>query len=419
MNTKQLTIYQRILPWIMLTVAVGFYFYEFILQVSPGVMTKQLKSAFMIKDSALGLLASVYFYSYSGMQIPLGIVLDKFGARKLLTLAALSCVVGVFFFAGTHIFIFAILGRILIGLGSAAAYIGCAYIAANWLPINRFAMINGFIIGLAMLGAMAGQTPIALLVKYLDWQKAMLILGAIGILIALLFWIFLKDKPKQKHTKTAPPEKLLVNIKQIIRMPQNWLTAIYAGLMFTSILIIGTLWGVPFISAKYDLTTPSSSGIIALMYLGFSLGAPIIGWLSDRFQRRNIFMITCCIATIICLTPLLYLPETTKVIPIICLFAFGFFSSSLELGFSIIREINPQKMVGTALGYMNFMNMIGAAIAMPVVGIILDMLKTASPHLSLTIHYEIALTSLLIIQLAALILVLFVRETYAKLQFDN
>ncbi len=407
------------MPWLMLIIAMTFYLYAFVLLVSLGVMSTELKHSFMIGDAALGVLAAIYFYAYSGMQIPLGMILDRFGARKLLTAASLFCAIGAILFGTTHLFALAILGRLLIGVGSAAAYVSCIYIAATWLPNNRFALLNGIVVAVGMLGAVIGQAPLAMLIAKTNWHIALWLLGACGIVLAILSWTIIRDKEHPKIKLSHKPSHLLTELKIIIKNKQLWLAAVYGGLMYTNIMILGTLWGVPFLAAKYHISVTAAGSMISVMLFGFILGAPAIGLMSDHLRRRNVFTISTCTASVIFLTLIIYPTANSIVLASILLFIFGFLSGGLELCFPIAREITPPKVIGTAIGYVNFVNMIGAAILMPIVGLILEILKTHATHLTTATIYEVAMTSMLVLQILAFILSLYIKETHAKLQYTD
>jgi MFS family permease len=402
----------HLLPWLMWILAASFYCYEFFLQVSPGVMANSLMHSFAINATNLGTFAAVYFYAYLVMQIPGGVLIDYFGARRLLTCSALICALGTILFATTHIFLLAVLGRLLIGLGSASAYISCVYIAATWLPVKRFSFLNGIIVAIGMLGAILGQAPLALLVAKLGWRNTMLLFGIAGILLALFMWFIIKDRNRHhgKNDLQLVEKKLLRGLKYIMRSKQTWICAIYGCLMYTPTLIFGTLWGVPFLTHKYHLSNPAAATLVAMLFLGWAIGSPLFGGLSDYFKRRKIFALISATAALLILAAVIYLPNLAYIVLTILLFCVGLFSSAFIVVFSIAREINPQFAVGAAMGFMNGINMLGGALIAPVIGFILDKTK---------FNYELGLSLLPIILVIALILALQIKETYAKLKFNH
>jgi len=395
--------------WILATV---FFCYEFSLQVSLGVMADNLMHDFSVNATALGGLAALYFYAYTAMQIPGGVLIDYFGARRLLTSSVFICACGAILFATTHSFIMAILGRLLIGLGSSTAYIGCAYIAATRLPINRFTLLNGLVVTIGMLGAVSGQAPLAFLVAKLHWRLTMVLLAACGLVIALLMWLIIRDKEHagQGNSVIEKTEKnLLVGLKYVLRSRQTWLCGIYGGLMYTPTLIFGTLWGVPFITEKYKVSTPFAATLVSMLFFGWAIGSPLFGSLSDRLKRRKIFTILSPIGGLIALSLVIYIPEIPYILIGILIFCIGFLSSGFITSFTIAREVNPPFAVGATMGFMNGVNMLGGAILSPIVGFILDVSK---------FNYELGLALLPISLVIALILSLLIKETYAICKFE-
>ena len=250
----------RFLPWIMLSVTTMFYFYEFMLQVSPGIMKTEIKQSLLINDASFGLLSSVYFYAYALMQIPMGILIDRLGARKLLTLAAFFCATGMVLFGTFDIFSLSLSSRFLVGMGSSVSYIGCAYIIAVWFPVDSFATILGCVVAFGMMGAVVGEAPIAYFVDHYNWQSIIMVFAVIGFVLSALFYTFIRDPKRKVNLRSCDAKNLsassdlLHNIKHVVKNKQMWICAIYGGLMYTPVLAMGTTWGVPFIAIKYNIS---------------------------------------------------------------------------------------------------------------------------------------------------------------------
>jgi MFS family permease len=415
------------IPWLMWILAASFYGFELFLQVSPAVMLNDLMSAFSANALSIGILASLYFYAYAGMQIPGGMMLDRLGPRRLLSGAVLCVAVGAFLFGIAPIFLVAAIGRLLIGFGSAFAAIGCMYVASIWLPIKRFSMLTGIMLTIGMLGAVNGQGPLAILVGSFGWRLTMVLFGTIGLGLSILLWIFVRDKKSVSAVveKKRPRTSLLHDLKIILTNKQNWFIAIYGGLIFTATPVFGGMWGVAFIITKYHLSMTFAATLTSILFIGWMLGSPIFGWLSDRFQRRKIFMLIGLIGTFISLTIVIYLPAMidAQLVTGVCLFIFGFCSGAMPLGFSLIREINPPQVTGTAIGFMNCANMIGCALVPPLIGFILDLSmpgqKITSAYQFSAGSYELALSVLPLLLLISLFMLFGIKETYAKSEYEQ
>ncbi len=411
-----------------------FYFYEFTLQVSPNVMLPELMRDFHVSASELGRLGAVYFYAYAIMQIPVGILLDRHGPRKCLTVAALCCALGSLLFGIATTLIAAKFARFVIGMGSAFAVVGTLTLAGNWFPINRFATLNGLLITIGMTGAVMGEEPLALLVEKIHWQDTLLLLGGIGIFIAAILWVILRDKPRDLLPANAPilqdsplvasdkeKKSLKAAIKdlgQILKKRQSWSIAIYGGLMFGPTAAIGAQWGASFFMSNFGFERTVAAGITSLVFIGWAIGSPLFGMYSDHIRRRKPPMYIGSVGALVSFTALLYLPHAKPFTVGALLLIFGIFSSGFLPSYSAIRESHPRKNSATALGFMNMMNTLGVAAAIPVVGALLDMMWSGQLNNGLRVYsasnYHDAFLALPISIGLSLLVLPFIKETHCQ-----
>ena len=185
------------MPYFVFLLATAFYLYEFILQVSPSVMAAPMMKTFGVSASGFGFISAFYFYAYAPMQVPAGLLFDRYGPRKLMTCAIILCALGSVFFAATTNIMAAAAGRFLMGFGSAFSFIGALVLLSRWFEPTKFALFAGIAQFMSSLGAMFGERPLAILINAYGWRTASFILGGIGFILALLFWIFIRDYPKQ------------------------------------------------------------------------------------------------------------------------------------------------------------------------------------------------------------------------------
>jgi MFS family permease len=413
-KNKELSKQPRLLPWIIWGLSVTFYFYTFLLQVSPSVMVHDLMHDFAIDATSLNYLAFIYFLVYASIQIPVGILADRFNSRYLLTFAATVCGIGCLIFGTTHLFVALLLGRMLIALGSAFAVVCCFNLAAEWFPIKRFALLTGMAITIGMLGAIGGTAPLAWMIHYLHWRNTMIILAIIGIMLSICNYLIISDKPKPHK---LPHDPVFKSLKYILCSKQNWYTSLYGGLMYTPTLVLGTLWGIPFLMHVYKINKAEAGGLVSFLFIGWIIGAPLLGWLSDFIARRKLPMIIGAIGLLITTFCIIYMPpHLAKLMLMLFLLLFGFFSSCLLMIFSVIREINPTKHRATALGFANMLNMLICVPIYPIIGIILDTYNhntiSAGAHAFSTTSYHLALAAIPIVIILAIILLPFIRETY-------
>lgn len=400
-------------------------FYKYVIEVSSSVMTDHLMAAFKIDGAQLGNLTACYYYSYFLMQLPAGLLVDRFGPRKVTTIAISICGFGMMLFASSDILFFAQLGRFLAGFGAAFAALNCLKLTANWFPSNRFAVMAGLMMTVGMLGAVGGQAPLSLFVSILDWRPAFFIVGLIGIGLAILFYIIVRDKSKYHlQVNLAPSESnLWDSCKAVFKNKQSWLLSIYSGFAFAPVTIFGGLWGVSFISEAFSLSKIDSANIVSLLFIGFAVGAPIWGWFSDYIGNRKSLMYVGTIIATICFSLVLYTVESTLILSIL-MFLFGFFISSFLICFTMITEINAPTVAATAIGFMNAFDALLGALSDPLTGKFLDMgwegkTVEGGARIFSVATYKWTLTTIPIYLIIAIGLLFFIKETFCKSSYPS
>jgi len=416
---RAVKIFGNKLPWIIWGLGALFYGYEYFLSVSPSVMAPELMRDLKITGGALGNLSAFYLYTYTLMQIPVGMLLDNLGARRLLTFAATLCMLGCFLFASAHSVVLASIGRGLIGLGSSFACISCFYLAATWLPVNRFAFLSGITLTIAMLGAVGGEGPLSMLVANVGWRHTLFLLGSVGGLLALLIWSIVRDKPIQKTKLVkADSSDFFKGIRDILTHLHSWILALYGGLMFMPTLAFASLWGVPFLMEAHHCSRPMAATLVSLVFIGWAIGAPLFGWFSDSIGKRRPPLIIGNIGLFISLCAVIYLSGLPLWLVGSLLLTCGFFTSAFLPSFSIMRESNPKKAAATSLGFMNTMNSLGGAAAQPLIGLLLDHEWQGTLHQGARVYsianYHFALSVLPLGVLIAALTLPFIKETFCK-----
>lgn len=408
--------------WIIWSLSALFMFYKYALEVSPSVMTSTLLKDFHIDGLQLGNLAACYFYAYLLFQIPAGILLDRIGPRIVTTIAMLICALGAIVFAQAESVGAAGLGRFLTGMGAAFAAVNCLKLTGNWFSPRKFAFMAGLMMTAAMLGAVGGQAPLASFIQAMDWRYAMQWIGYAGGILALIFWLVVRNMPKNKRNeKHIAPQRISLgsSLKKILKNPQAWWLSLYSGLAFAPIMIFGGLWGVSFISSSYShLSSSLSAQLVSLIFIGFAAGAPLFGWFSDWTGKRLPSMFWGTLISFASLTCAIYVPNLSLPILGMLLFAFGFFISSFLLCFTMIREINIPILAATAVGFMNAFDALFGAFSDPFTGKILDIFWDGATLDGARVFsisaYKIAFLTIPVYLVGALLSLKKVKETYCK-----
>src|SRR3990167_10415983 len=226
-----------------------FYFYQYFLQVTSDVLSVNLMSEFSVTEHRVGILSAAFFLSYTLMQIPAGILLDRLGTQRILPLATMLCALSCIIFGLAPYFFVASLARIIMGCGAAFSFIGSIKLIVYWFPKQRFTFYSGILLTIGILGAIVGEVPFAYLVEVFGWRNSMLLLGVLGVALSLCLFLFINETPEiisPESDNSAPQKK---KWSDILKKKQLWIIAGYFACASTPITLLTMLLGVPFIMA--------------------------------------------------------------------------------------------------------------------------------------------------------------------------
>jgi sugar phosphate permease len=398
----------------------SFYCFQFFVRVSPTVMSHELMNSFGVTAAALGVLTSSYYLMYAPLQLPLGIVLDRLGARRLATLSVAICALGCIIFSTAPNLMAAQIGRMLMGAGSASAFLSCIKVASTWLPPQKFGIAAGLTMMIGTLGASSASRPLALMIQGMGWRQTILLFACIGFLIAFLIFFLIKDRnPSQQADRQHSQSSLRSDLKEIIVNPQCWLVAIFTFLMYSPMGVFGDMWGVPYFMQRFCVDCVSASAPASMLYVGIAIGAPLMSWFSNRIQSRKIPLFVAAIANCVLFSFLLYGPQLSLYAAATVIFIAGFFLGGQMIAFTVICEINKIRLSGTAAGFNNSICMLSGVLFQPCVGLILDWFWDGSMNEGLrqysTMSYNCGLGVIPGCALAAAIIALFIKDTYHRI----
>ncbi len=358
-----------LLPLLGWLVGSLFFFYAWILRVSPSVMVEELMRDFAVGGAIVGNLSALYFYGYAGMQIPVGLLLDRFGPRRLMTVAAGVVAVACLMFAWSDGLMGASVARFLIGAGCAFSLVGAMAVAGQWFPRERFALLAGLAMMFGMAGGVFGQAPLRVAVDATDWRTTMATVGAVGFGLMLAAWLLVRDRRRGSGGVGA----VLEGLRRVAANRETWLNAV-AGLGSTGpLLAFAGLWGVPYLQAVYDIDRVTAGAVTSVTFIGWGIGAPLIGWFSDRIGKRRSPLIAGMMLSALSLVAILYLPGIPLwAVGVLC-FGIGFGGSAQIVCFALVREHNPPQYSGTAIGMVNALVTGAGALFQPMIGWLLDL----------------------------------------------
>ncbi len=437
-NTKSLpknysSFVLNVLPWVICGLAAAFYCYEYLLRITPGLMVPELQRAFSINGQYLdatmvGHLSAFYYYAYTPMQLPVGLLMDRYGPRWILTMAVFCCAVGTVVFGTTETWWVAAAGRFAIGFGSAFAFVGVLKLASNWLPPNRFAMISGLTTTLGMVGAMQGDIILGDLIHQVGWRETILYSSYIGFFLVPVIWLVVRNSPAQlKSTPPTPKElnketvgsygQLWQEIRLSMRNRQIWINGIVGGLLWTPTMVFPELWGKVYLQTMHNFTAADSARAVTMILLGIAVGAPLAGFLSDKIKRRKAPMLAGALLSTALLLIFMLCPGLSLLQVKILLFLIGMTTSVEVICFAIGRENCPQNLAGTVVAVTNFV-VSSFAICQVLVAKILDWTWNGQLLDNARVYgqesYQTAMLILPAATFLAFLLIFFLKETYCK-----
>lgn len=418
------------LGWFICALGALFYAYEYLLRIAPSAMEDALRLHFNLTATGFGFLSAVYYYAYVPMQLPVGILMDRFGPKRLLTFACFLCVIGTYMFADTQSPQISAVGRFFVGAGSAFAFVGVLKLATMWLPENKLAMVAGMTSALGTIGAMLGDNFLVAWVNHSGWQQSMNSTAIFGIILTVVLWFGISDHPR--HVFTGPESetlgKKLKDLGSIITNKQIWINGFYGCMVYLPTTVFAELWGIPYLRHAHHMTEAQAAFANSMLFFGFMIGAPTMGAVSDRIRLRKLPMIVGASGAAILMSVILYVNNLSITQLNIVIFCLGLFYSAQTIVFAVGRELSPAKAAGTAIALTNMIVMIGAMVLQPLVGRLLDLsLKfnhSAELANGVDVHqvhllysaadYRMAMSIIPVGIVLAIISTFFIRETHAK-----
>lgn len=350
-------------------IGVSFVLFQFFLQLSSGVVIGTIMQETGLSAFAAGLLGSAFYYVYTTLQIPVGMLFDRQSTRLLLSLSALTCSAGCVFFAHSHHLFFLFCGRLLIGAGSAFAFVGLSHLLRQHFPLKQFAFIIGFSETLGFLVTVVGIISLGALIGHWGWRLFINWSAVIGVLIAVLSWRYIPDNRPVDNQLPAPSWQLLLAVLACGRL---WVSGLFVGLSFALITVFAAMWAVPFIQCKLSCDMQTASLVDAMIFLGAALGCPLFGFLVSHCKRRRPLMLLSCHSTAILLAITLFTPIHSTWLLGLLMFAIGLCCGAYMLAYSIANELSPKGALSTSTGFVNTLAMLSAPLLQPVVGFVLD-----------------------------------------------
>lgn len=397
-------------------------------RMAPAVLSGELQLSFQASGTALGVLAASFFYAYTLMQIPAGVLADTLGTRSVVSLGGLLAALGGLVFASTDHLWVACLGRFMVGIGVSVIFIAILKFSAHWFHDRQFATLTGLTILLGNMGGLSSALPLAWALELASWRQILLFLALSALLVSVLVWALVRSKPEDaglpslrrlemnpmQHTG-AWSQGLRSVLKNRATWPGFFVNLGLGGCFFS----VAGLWGVPYLRDVLGFDRELAAQHTSLLMLGFALGSLLVGFVSDRMGKRRPVMFFFLAAFVLSWIPL----QLTLALPVwasLCLFfLLGFFVTGYTITLAVAKEVNPRALSGMATGVVNTAPFLGGALLQPLVGLVMDCAAAAhvgNPgiHSYVAGDYQLGFAVLSFFLLVGLLGATRVRETYCR-----
>jgi sugar phosphate permease len=371
--------------WIVLAIAFFIVFFNrYTLAVIAGDLSRELS----LSGVQLSILASMYFYSYGLMQIPVGILAETIGPRKLTTWGMLLCGLSTIIFAiSSNIWVMYI-SRLAVGIGASTILVSIFTFLAVHFSSEEFVKVYGWTTLIGNLGGLFASAPFAILVTLVNWRIILVLLGVISLLIALCIWKVVDEKPPKEEKASVLSFKDIIGAFVIIgRSINTWVCFFLLFSIYGVMNSFAGLWGNSYVSQVYSVSTKISSDHVMFYTLGFIVGSLIIGWIEKRIKSRNLMikigsgltlMFWFLLIFVFKLMPKLWILKVT-------FFIFGFMATFVSVVYAKAKDNVKEGTVGLVMGLINLAPFLGSSLFNYFIGITLD--KTWAGNIQSGVRY--------------------------------
>lgn len=395
--------------------------YEFLLRTVLGTFQHPLMSDLALSPVTFAILSSTaYQLIYGVMQIPVGIITDRFGLKKTLFCAVLFCALANVGFALTHEFTTAVIFRILMGFGASFGFVCLLVAVYDWMPHKNIALFIGISQFIGTMGPMLAAGPLNTLAQneMMNWRVLFIALAFFGGFLALLVLLFV-DKNRKTQGKfiiLSRPTRITTNLSRILRQKQTWYIAVFSASVYFAIEYLSENEGITFL-VKKGFSSSFSSYMITVAWLAYALGCPLLGFISDKIQRRKPVMCISAMIALIALIGMIYLPLGKELI-FVCFALLGLGAAGQSVGFAVMSEQCKEDYLAAGLGFNNAIIMMIAAANAPLIGMVLSHFSKRYPT-GLASYQHAFLIMVGLVFVAIIVASFGIKETFCKSMREN
>lgn len=396
-------------------------------RMAPAVVSAELMASFQASAAALGSLAAMYYYIYTLMQIPAGVLADTLGNRASITAGNAVAGVGSIVFALAETLEVASLGRFMVGLGVSVIFVGLMKNNTVWFRDRIYGLVSGFTILMGNLGSVLAAKPLSALLNIWSWRDVFVVMGGMSLLLSVLTLLFVRNCPEdagfpsiremdgmtahaKRHRHWAQDLRHVISQRRV--WPGFWINFGMTGSLFA----FAGLWGIPLLRDSFGLSRDGASLYTTLTLLGLALGSLLAGWLSDRLGVRKPVLIASAAIYMLAWLGLIYVPWQPGPPAMLLFTLIGLTGGGFVITYPCAKEVIQPALSGMAISLVNTGLFLGAAIMQPLFGWVLDLGwdgKMANGiHVYHWHNYQTAMWLMLAFALLGFVAALCVRETH-------
>src|SRR3990167_704933 len=403
--------------------SVLFFLYEFFLRSSIGSIAHQIIPALHLNPKTFALMGSAYYLVYAAMQIPAGMLIDKYGVRFILTTAVFVCAGATLLFSQSTHFTVALISRSLLALGSSFAFIGLLVVVVNWFPKRYFSFFSGVSQFIGTMGPLLAAGPlIGFMNSYQhSWRFTFVIISVFGFTLAILMALTIKNKSQRTQRKLIYlnlPSLGKTSLLKSLKSSQTWYIAFYSATVYVSIELLGAMWGTEYLQAR-GFTQNTAANIISFAWFGYAVGCPLVGFLSDRSNRRKSSLVCCAFLGLFSTLCALFPKTQAAWFYATTFFTLGIAAAGQNVGFALMAENTSARIRAASLGLNNAAITLFNALIPLIIGYFIFTSSHGLPMQSLKPeHFGGFIVLPILYCIAILLSLLFIRETFGKSQHE-
>jgi len=414
--------------WLVVMTATVLFFYTFIQMMMLNPISMEMMRVFNIDARQLGTLSSMYFYGNFLLLFPAGLLLDRFSVRKVLLFAISLATIGMFVFAASTNYTIASISRFVYGVAGAFGFLSAIRLASRWFPPRKLALVSGCIVTFAMLGGIVAQTPMELLSDTFGWRHASVVFGILGVVLVVLVFIIVRDYPSDYKIVGVETTDIATlgfwrSIKMVIFNRYNWIGGLYTTLMNLPVFLLGALWGSMYLEQTDVLTKMQAANVDAMIFFGTLIGAPLVGWISDKIKLRILPMFIGAVIALLLIFIIMFTLHLSYIILLLLFFLLGLITATQVLSYPTIAELNSPLVTGSAISIISILLMASAFVCQPMFGWLMDLRWNHLVVKGIKIYslsdFRTALWIIPIGFAISIVLSLLIKETHGQLQYKE